>query len=378
MRIVVCADAHLDSVHATFKSSIARTKLRQEEQRLAFSKAINEVKRIDAHLLLLPGDLFNEGSVSSDTIDFLVNSFKSIPDTFVVISPGNNAPASYGSAYLTTEWPENVYIFKRGLEALELSYDDFGEKVRVYGAAFQGHSCRSSLLRQNNTLPILDKSFINILVMHGTVLSDGEKNDCNPIFIKDLDTCGFDFCAFGHIHKFSDIISRGNTVYAYPGVCEGRSFTETGTCGILSGTVTKDSVDLSFVKTSVREYCAVKIDITGLNSYDAVLDRIRSYCTNSEYIYKITLVGKKKYGLRLSIAKMNEELSTEYFYAKVCADYSEDINLDLLKHENSLKGCFVRCMLEKAENSQESELIYQAISYGLQAFDGEVLFDDNP
>ena len=82
--------------------------------------------------------------------------------------------------------------------------------------------------------------------------------------------------------------------------------------------------------------------------------------------------------MRLSIAKLNEELSTEYFYAKVCADYSEDINLDLLKHENSLKGCFVRCMLEKAENSQESELIYQAISYGLQAFDGEVLFDDNP
>ena len=98
MRIVVCADAHLDSVHATFKSSIARTKLRQEEQRLAFSKAINEVKRIDAHLLLLPGDLFNEGSVSSDTIDFLVNSFKSIPDTFVVISPGNNDPASKCSA----------------------------------------------------------------------------------------------------------------------------------------------------------------------------------------------------------------------------------------------------------------------------------------
>lgn len=378
MRIVVCADAHLDSVHPTFKSSAVKTKLRQEEQRLAFSKAINEVKRIDAHILLLPGDLFNEGSVSQDTIAFLINSFKSIPDTFVVISPGNNDPASYGSAYLTTEWPENVYIFRRGLEALELSYDDFGEKVRVYGAAFQGHSCRNSLLRQNNTLPILDKNFINILVMHGNVLSEGEKNDCNPIFVKDLDTCGFDFCAFGHVHKFSDIVVTDNTVYAYPGVCEGRSFSETGSCGILSGTVTKDSVDLGFVKTSVREYCVVNIDITGLDSYDTVLDRIHSCCTNSEYIYKITLVGKKKYDLKLSIARLNEELSTEYFYAKVYAAYSEDINIELLKYENSLKGCFVRCMLKKAESSQDPELIYQAMAYGLQSFDGEVLFDDNP
>ena len=260
----------------------------------------------------------------------------------------------------------------------KLSYDDFGEKVRVYGAAFQGHSCRNSLLRQNNTLPILDKNFINILVMHGNVLSEGEKNDCNPIFVKDLDTCGFDFCAFGHVHKFSDIVVTDNTVYAYPGVCEGRSFSETGSCGILSGTVTKDSVDLGFVKTSVREYCVVNIDITGLDSYDTVLDRIHSCCTNSEYIYKITLVGKKKYDLKLSIARLNEELSTEYFYAKVYAAYSEDINIELLKYENSLKGCFVRCMLKKAETSQDPELIYQAMAYGLQSFDGEVLFDDNP
>ena len=131
MRIVVCADAHLDSVHPTFKSSAVKTKLRQEEQRLAFSKAINEVKRIDAHILLLPGDLFNEGSVSQDTIAFLINSFKSIPDTFVVISPGNNDPASYGSAYLTTEWPENVYIFRRGLEAVSYTHLTLPTILRV-------------------------------------------------------------------------------------------------------------------------------------------------------------------------------------------------------------------------------------------------------
>ena len=86
MKLVVCADAHLDSVFPAFKNNPGKMKLRQEEQRMAFSKAINEAKKIDAHILMLPGDLFNEGTVTKETIDFLIESFNSIPDTFVIIA----------------------------------------------------------------------------------------------------------------------------------------------------------------------------------------------------------------------------------------------------------------------------------------------------
>ena len=377
MRLVVCADVHFDSVFPLFKNNPRKTRLRQEEQRIAFSKAISEAKKIDAHLLLIPGDLFNSGSLSQETINFLIDSFNSIPDTFVVIAPGNNDPASYNSAYFTAKWPENVYIFKRGLEALELSYGDSEEKVRVYGAAFQGHSCKQSLLRQNNTLPILDDNFINLLVMHGTVCKDDEKSDCNPIYIKDLDTCGFDFCAFGHIHKCSDIVKTLKTTYAYTGACEGRGFTECGTCGILSGSVTKDSVEMNFIKTSVRENNIVKVDISGLDSFEAVLDMIRSSCPNPEFIYKIILTGKKVSGLNLSIGKLTKELSSSYFYVKILAEYQEEIDIELLKKEKSLRGCFVRCMAEKMESADNTELLYEALCYGLQAFESEVHFNEN-
>lgn len=378
MRLVVCADVHFDSVFPLFRNNPRKTRLRQEEQRIAFSKAISEAKKIDAHLLLIPGDLFNSGKVSQETINFLIDSFNSIPDTFVVIAPGNNDPISDDSVYCTVKWPENVYVFKRGLEALELSYGDSEEKVRVYGAAFQGHSCKQSLLRQNNTLPILDESFINLLVMHGTVCKDGEKSDCNPIYIKDLDTCGFDFCAFGHIHKFSDVVKTVRTAYAYPGPCEGRGFTECGTCGVLSGSVTKDSVEMNFVKTSVRENNIVKIDISGLESHEAILDKIRMNCPNSEFIYKIILTGRKFGGLNLSVAKLTKELSSNYFYAKISVEYQEEVNIDLLKKENSLRGCFVRCMAEKMESDENPELLYEALCYGLQSFENEVNFDENP
>lgn len=378
MKLVVCADAHLDSVFPAFKNNPGKMKLRQEEQRMAFSKAINEAKKIDAHILMLPGDLFNEGTVTKETIDFLIESFNSIPDTFVIIAPGNNDPVSCNSLYLSTEWPENVYVFKRNLEALELAYEDSGEKIRVYGAGFQGHSCKNSLLRQNNTLPILDDNFINLLIMHGTIAAEDEKCNCNPIYIRDLDTCGFDFCALGHVHKFSDIISTNKTVYAYTGPCEGRSFSETGPCGILSGTVTKNAVEMNFVKTSVRENCIVKVDITGLDSYDAVLERIKINCSNSEFLYKIILTGSKKWDLDIPVAKLTADLSSNYFYAKVFAEYKDEVDVDTLKNENSLRGCFVRCMAEKMEKAENPELVYEAMVYGLKSFEGEVFFNDNP
>ena len=51
---------------------------------------------------------------------------------------------------------------------------------------------------------------------------------------------------------------------------------------------------------------------------------------------------------------------------------------ELLKEENSLRGCFVRCMLEQMAGAEDKELLQEAMFYGLQAFDGEVLFNDNP
>ena len=378
MRVVICADVHLDSVFSVFRKNPGKTQVRREEQRIAFSKAISEAKRIDAHMLLLPGDLLDARNATQDTIDYLINAFKSIPDTFVLITPGNHDPVTSDSPYAAAAWPDNIYIFRKGLEALELTYDDTGETVRVYGSGFQGHFNRSSMLRHNNTLPILDKNIINLLVMHGDIVGNGEKSDYNPIYKEDLNACGFDFCALGHVHKYSGIVNCGNTVYAYTGPCEGRGFDETGTCGILSGTITKESVQLNFIPTSVRESHVVSIDVTGLNAYEQVLNAIRSKCTNPDDLYKIILTGRKNPDLQLSAAKLTSALTGDYFYAKVTADYKDEIDTELLKQENSLRGCFVRCMLERMAGADDKELLQEAMLYGLQAFDGEVLFNDNP
>ena len=135
---------------------------------------------------------------------------------------------------------------------------------------------------------------------------------------------------------------------------------------------------MNFIRTSVRENHVVKVDVSGLENYEQVLNEIQTKCPNPEFLYKIILTGKKSSELHLSAAKLTSELLVNYFYAKVIADYSEDINIELLKDENSLRGCFVRCMLEKEASAENPELIREAMIYGLQAFDGEVIFNDNP
>lgn len=376
MRVVICADAHLDSSFPMFNRNDDKLSIRQEEQRAAFLKVIEEVKRIDAHMLLIPGDLFSLDKVSHKTIFFLKRVFASIKNTYVLITPGNNDPAVTGSPYLTQNWSENVYIFKNGLEALEFNFDDTNEAVRVYGVGFQNHSSSTSLLQKT---PILDQEYINIFITHGKICEKGETTNYNPLYKADLDSCGFNLCALGHIHKNTGIVSLKNTNYIYPGPCEGRNFQETGTCGIYSGTINSDYIDLNFVPTSVRENISVDIDITSINNNNEAIDAIRQKCENKDYLYRVKLIGSPEAGNNISISKISAALTPDYFYIKIIPEYKEKIDINFLREENSLRGYYVRCMEEeyKQKNSDETELFYDALVYGLRSFEKEVLEDEN-
>ena len=112
MRVVICADAHLDSVFSVFKKNPAKLQTRRDEQKLAFSKAVNEASKTGAHLLILPGDILDARNASRETLDFLTEAFRSIPETFVLITPGNHDPAVPDSPYLThmRRW-EKRYVY---------------------------------------------------------------------------------------------------------------------------------------------------------------------------------------------------------------------------------------------------------------------------
>ncbi|MBE7066899.1 MAG: DNA repair exonuclease [Ruminococcaceae bacterium] len=378
MKVVICADAHLDSPFSMFHRSDVNLSIRHQEQRQAFTKAIDEVKRIGAELLLIPGDLFDGRKASVATIKFLVDAFASIPGTYVVIAPGNHDPYTEDSPYATESWPENVCIFKKELEMLELPAKS-EESIRIYGGAFCSHFATKNLLRQGGSLPELDKSKLNILLMH-TALEAGSKY--NPITKDDLDQCGFDFCALGHVHKYSGVIKTDNTTYAYPGVPEGRGFDEPDECGILSGTISKEEINLSFVETSVRKCRIVEIDVTDCDSNERVAELIREKCPDFEYSYKVILKGTVNDDFNLSPVIITGAVSQQYFYIKVISKCRKYMDTQMLARENSLRGFFIKNCLERMEavgdiDDDRVAFIEEAMQFGLDAFEGDVIIDEN-
>ena len=75
-------------------------------------------------------------------------------------------------------WPDNVYIFKGELEYKEVSELN----LEVRGAGFNASYEHESLLKEIN----VDRSKINIMVIHGEVEKGNSKNEYNPIYLNEI------------------------------------------------------------------------------------------------------------------------------------------------------------------------------------------------
>ena len=365
--LVHCADLHLDSVFSTFPPQSAKAKRRREEQLTVLGRIIFLARKTGASFLLIAGDLFDEARVSTDTLDFINERFKMIPQVSVCIAAGNHDPYKPDSPYVTYNWNENVHIFTD-----ELDYFEKG-KVRIYGRSFSSHFARKPLIRdREGNLPQLDSAFLNILLMHGDI---GNSNSVyNPIDPEDIQKCGFDYAALGHIHKASEIKYAGYTPYCYCGVPEGRGFDESGPCGVMLCQLGKGFSKVRFVSTAIRKYIVSHIDITDCESNEDICSAILESCPQNDDLYRIVLEGTLSENFRLSAGRLRTILDERYFYIQIKNNTKIEANLELLQKEVSIKGLFVKNILSQDVSDKLKD---QALKYGLQAFEGEVSADDN-
>ncbi len=306
MKVVICADIHLDGSFQETRNSPERLGLRHDDSRTSFLRIMDRVRETQAHLLLIAGDLFDANKVTEETLSFIKEAFSKIKDTYIFISPGNNDPATSFSPYRKGGWPENVYIFTGGLEAVELSIPETQEAVRIYGAGFQGQRTPTPLLRADQ-IPELDSNYINILLMHASL---EENSSCNPVSEELLNQCGFDFCVLGHQHQGSGVVALSNTFYAYPGTAESRNFDCQG--GILIGTLSHKQQDLTCEPVTSRRYVTESLDITTMHTHHEIAEAIRERFPDKQHLYRITLTGTPHPLLKLSLKSLKESLADYY------------------------------------------------------------------
>ena len=245
LKILHSADWHLDSPFAGFSQE--QRAFLKEQQRKIPGKIVDLCRRESCDLMLLAGDLF-DGEASRDTVENLKKELENaeIP---VLISPGNHDFCAMGSPWLEENWPENVYIFRGGLEEVTIS----GLNCKVYGAGFQSMDCGSLL---EGFQAAGDEKYA-IGLFHGDPVQ--KKSPYNPITAAQVKNSALDYLALGHIHK-AGTFRAGQTLCAWPGCPMGRGWDELGEKGVCIVTLS-DEAQVKAVGLDLPRFQELEVDV---------------------------------------------------------------------------------------------------------------------
>ena len=353
MRVVHIADMHFDMQFKMLSDKIGIGEQRRYDQRVILRKIINYIKENNIKYFFIAGDLYENQYMRTSTIEYINKLFLEIDDTQIFIAPGNHDPLLKNSYYNNFWWNKNVHIFGPKFERIET------DNIDIYGYGFDDFYCSNLNF---NDLKISNPNKINILVIHGTL--DGanlEDMQYNSMSTRMLQEKGFDYVALGHIHK-NNYTSIERIVY--PGSTVSIGFDEPGKHGMVCGEITKESFKTEFIPLDETEFKVENIDISNLNAMDELVECLNELQTNEMDYYEICLVGNKNFEIDMyNLKKMINQKNI--IKIKDLSKMSYDI--EAISKENTLKGLFVKELLNQMEeNPENKKIIEQALEIGLE------------
>ena len=356
MKFVHIADMHLDSAFSNLSDKDIMGDLRRLEQRKVFKKIIEYIKENDVGYLFISGDLYEHKYIKQSSIEYINNLFKEIPETKIFIAAGNHDPKVKNSYYNKFNWNSNVKIFDSFIEKVEES------DCNIYGYSFDDFYCNNcgieDFLVEQNGKP-------NILVIHGNL--DGVKKDdkpYNPISKKILLEKGFDYVALGHIHK----PDYENKKIVYPGSTISLGFDELGKHGMIVGELNQD-LKLEFIPLDDEEFTISELNVDNLGSKEELIEKINTLNINPNEYVEIILKGGRNFEIdKYDILKyiQNDRI------IKIKDETRLSRDLEKIANESTLRGLFVKEMLEKLENENDLEkkdILEKAVEIGLDALE---------
>lgn len=358
MKFIHIADMHFDCPFNNLSDVDNLGEMRRLKQREIFKKIIDYVKENKVEYLFIAGDLYEHQYIRKSTIEYINSKFKEILDTKVLITPGNHDPFLKNSYYNNFDWSTNVKIFGPDIE--KLSYDN----IDIYGFGFNDFYCKNSEIVN---LEVENKDKLNVLIMHADLdASINSEFVYNPINKNVIKNKGFDYVALGHIHKI-DYNNEENQRIVYPGSTMSTGFDELGEHGMIVGEIYEHNIDLKFIKLDDLEFKEVIIDCSDIISKEELVEKINEN-HGDNMVFKVILKGNRNFEINsfelLKLVSNNKIL-------KVKDDTKIAYDLEKLKNDMTLKGIFVKDMLEKlsSSNEEEKDMIQKAIEIGLDALE---------
>ena len=364
---------HTADLHIGAEVSYLGSKAEERRFEIAsvFKNIVGYCAENKVEICLIAGDLFDSNSVAGEFAPSVFEYIKAVPETKFFYVAGNHDPLDAVSPMNSKVLPENLHVFGSEYESAVL--ENLG--VRIIGRSFSHSSMEP---KEYGKVPEND-GLINVMLLHADISSD-KSNPYNPIDRDFIENSGVDYLALGHIHKRTAPTKLGKTTFAYPGCPEGHGFDEEGIKGGYLINIDKDSCDISFVRLCRRVHRIENIDISkavsSINAADIVLSALKERHGENyrNDLYKIILSGNIEESVTLKTAEILQILKDNLYFVKLKNSTRKKYDLEQLKCEVTLKGVFVKKMLEKINSvsENEKELYENALHIGLSAFDSEV------
>ncbi len=351
MKFVHIADMHFD-IPFTSLNQKNMGNARRLEQREAFKNIIEYISKNKIEYFFICGDLYEHEYIKQSTIEFINNQFKQIPNTKIYIVPGNHDPKIKNSYYEKYKWNQNVNIFSSSIQKISQG------NIDIYGYGFDNFYMKNTKIDE---IKIEDENKINILLTHGSIDDNDDIRQYNPMSMASLKKLPFDYIALGHIHKTN---YNPKTHIIYPGSTISLGFDELGSHGMIVGEINENKkLQIEFITVDKKEFVEINQQVDEILSKEELIEKINEYNYEENKYYKINLIGKRnfeidtieilKYIIIPNILKIKDKT---------------DLNIDIygIAKEQSLKGIFVKNLLEKI-NEQNKQQILKAIEIGLEA-----------
>lgn len=354
MKILHCADLHLDSKNRFLSSE--KAKKRRLELIETFRKTVDYAINNGVSAVIVSGDIFDNENASKTSIKTVMSIMQSAPLEFFILAGNHDNDSPFSTIDFNAP---NVHIFSDEWQYFDIENVSFAGIIKT--------PQNSDNMAQSLAL---NKDRFNIVVLHGDIK--------NEIRLSDFAFKHIDYMALGHIHSFfsgkiDSIDSRG--IYAYSGCLEGRGFDEEGKKGFII--YDTDTREINFISgISKRTVYILKVDISDLSGFSQIKEKISNALLSEgvtrEDIVRVKLIGKFKADVNKDIKQLLNTFEDGFFYFEIEDESKIEILPEEYLNSVSLKGEFVRQVRESNLSEEEQDKI---IEWGIYALEGEVDFD---
>ncbi len=352
MKIIHCADIHLD---AKMESSLPQQKAQERhyELLLQFERMIDYAKANEVRVVMIAGDLFDSTRLQSGTVRRVLDAIAAAREIDFLYLQGNHDEGRRLLEDFTL--PDNLKLFQETWTSF--TYDN----VRITGAVLGRENC----LDIYDSLQT-DPDKINLVVLHGqTAAQAGEDRICLPR----LKNRNIRYLALGHLHSYRQAPLDEEGVYCYAGCLEGRGFDECGEKGFVLLETDEKGLTSQFMPFAKRKLHDIGVDISGLDRMHGIADRMKEAAAqiSSEDLVQFTLQGEVSPEADIDPAFLQKAMESFFYFVRIKDESCLHID-GAYRYDRSLKGTFIRMVLDSDKSDKEKE---QMILCGLAALKGE-------